>query len=265
MDLGKGECILKRIVQRTVACLLLAGLAGGAFAETLEDVEKKLIEAAKKIKSSQYTSTMESNVESPGFKMKSKMVDKTITMRKGDKWLWRSEGQTNSEIDAAGNSTKQEIKTLIVSDGDVLYTVTEMDGAKQYMKSKVTPENSINAQSEKMLENLRALGDVKLAAGEKVDGKDCWVIEVVLKPGSPMTMMGAEKSRYFYDKSTGMFLKSVTLNKDGKASQTLTISDVKIDESISEDRFKFTPPPGVEVQDLDKLQADANKAAPTQP
>jgi outer membrane lipoprotein-sorting protein len=44
----------------------------------------------------------------------------------------------------------------------------------------------------------------------------------------------------------------VTYTPDGKPMNTMTYSDIKINDKISPDRFVFKAPPGVEVQDLSK-------------
>ncbi len=54
----------------------------------------------------------------------------------------------------------------------------------------------------------------------------------------------------WYDKSTGVCLKSVSKDDKGKVVSTSVTTDVKIDPSIAADRFVFKAPDGVAVSDM---------------
>ena len=69
-----------------------------------------------------------------------------------------------------------------------------------------------------------------------------------------------------YRKDCGQSVKTVTYAKDGKVTMTSVTSDVKVNPSLSDDRFVFKAPAGVEVQDMTAMQdqQDAQHASDEQ-
>ena len=104
----------------TTRKLLIAGLIGWlgchaavATADTIESVEKTLIERAEKITSLQFNVISTSDLEGEGYKAKHDTKGRYEYLKKGDKMLYRME-----------------------SDG---HSVTMQGGTEQTSKSKTTP------------------------------------------------------------------------------------------------------------------------------
>ena len=55
---------------------------------------------------------------------------------------------------------------------------------------------------------------------------------------------------HYFDKETGILLKMVTEDTLAKTKHSFALSDVKLNVEFPDDHFTFTPPEGVEVQDL---------------
>ncbi len=75
--------------------------------------------------------------------------------------------------------------------------------------------------------------------------------------------MAATEMTFYFDKATGVMVKSVSKNVAGKVTMESLTTDLKVNSSISADRFVFTAPEGVEVMDLTKQQdynAQANES-----
>jgi hypothetical protein len=151
----------------------------------------------------------------------------------------------------------------MVSDGVVIYMLTESDGQKTAMKTKATAGDS---GGKAMFKSLREGNDCKVLPEESVSGLACYVIETTPKA----VQAGAPKmtSRYYFAKDPGMMVQMTSNSEDGKSTTKMTLKNVKVDPSIPADHFVFTAPAGVEVQDMTdmearmkKMQEDAAKAA----
>ena len=92
--------------------------------------------------------------------------------------------------------------------------------------------------------------NLKLLPDETVDGKSTFVLEMTLKDKQAGIPIG--KSKLYYDKATGIAIKSISYDDKDKPSGTMTTSDIKIDANIPADHFVFKVPVGVEVKDETK-------------
>ena len=136
--------------------------------EKLAAVEKELSKVWDKLKS--MTADMEMNVVVAG--LSTKMKAKVEFINKPDKELFRMEA--TMEMDVGGQ--KMEGNSTTVYDGEFVYTVNEMMGEKTAVKQ----EPGAIAQSpagKHMFKSLMENNELKVLPGEKVDGKDAFVIE----------------------------------------------------------------------------------------
>ena len=136
-----------------------------------------------------------------------------------------------------------------------MYSLNESAQGKQAMKMK-QPSNDMFGQ--KMWEEMHKHFDIKLLPDETIDGKSTWVIESRPKPekdAPPESEAAMEGIRSVtnYRKSDGVAVKAVSYDKSGKATMTMTMTDVKYDVDPKPDTFKFTVPEGVTVTDMSNL------------
>lgn len=222
-----------------------------AQADTLEDVKKSIHEKSAKFKTLQYKMRLETQMETSQFKMKSTTTGTAEYMRQGDAILSRVEQTTQGSQTFGKTETKLNSKTLMIGDGKHNYMLTDSAGTKFATKSNVDPKNApspFNAMGHfKTMEGTYVL---KLMSEETVDGLPCYVIEMSPKDAAMKAVMGRTVS--YYDKKTGVAIKTVSYDPKGKKTNTMTVTDIKVDASISADRFVFKAPAGVEVQDNSK-------------
>lgn len=227
----------------SVACLLAVSLTGTVRAQSLEDVEKKLVDAHSKMKS--YTSKTKTvqNFDMGGGQKVNVDYSGTIEWkREGDKQKFRTDMKGSTTM---GDQPKMEVSVLMISDGDFLYTLSTQMGQTSAMKQK--PDTSVTGDPKKLFEKIKADNTVKVLPDAKVDGTDCHVLEVTPKQADAGPVA---KSTMYFAKDTGINIKVVGVDKDGKEVFTNTSTDIKLNTEIANDRFAFKAPDGVQVIDM---------------
>ncbi|MFN0135452.1 MAG: LolA family protein [Phycisphaerae bacterium] len=219
---------------------LLAALAAPALAdEKVDKIEKALIEAYGNVKS--FTATMKIEAEMMGMKM---TQDGNIeSMRDGDKSKARIE--MKGSMDMGGQ--KMDMTSSTISDGEFTYIVSEQMGQKNAMKTK--GEGRQSSDPKQIIAELKKQYDIKALDDQKVGDMDCHTLECTMKgeagnPGSPT------KQIMNFCKKTGMMIKLVGSDKEGKPMMTITMSDIKLDAKVDPARFVFKAPEGVQVMDM---------------
>jgi outer membrane lipoprotein-sorting protein len=237
-------------MHRTVIATIVAvlGLAAQAHAETLENFKKQVAAKVSAYKSLQYKSHITSDMSSAqmSYKMTS---DQTAEYKKeGEKVLYHIESKTNTQQKIGEMSQNTNITSLDVSDGTLAYNYSDAGGQKSASKRKIDPKTQPSpfdaAAGFKMMEQYYNL---KLLPDETVDGKSCYVLEMTLKDKQAGIPIG--KSKLYYDKGTGIAIKSISYDDKDKQSGTMTTTDLKIDGNIPADHFVFKVPVGVEIKD----------------
>lgn len=228
-------------------------------ADTLEDVEKKLQDAHSKLTSYSANTKMTQNIDmGESGSSKSEATGTLEWMRHEGKDLMRTETKISGEQQFGGQSMKIDQKILAVSDGEYVYTLTEMKmdpsapAEKQCMKNKAEPSMGYDPKS--TFDALRQTNTLKLNPDEKVDGMDCYVVEATPTtdiPGYPMV-----RQLFYLDKKTGMSVQILGFDKENKPVINVRVSDMKVNPGFSPDHFKFTPPEGVPVMDMTKMQEE---------
>lgn len=234
----------KRFMLATTALLAFAVTAQ---AETLQDVQNKIHDIVSKYKSLQFKMKMTSDMNMGGASTKTDSTSEIETARKGDMVMSRVHTKMKTSSSMAGQEYKMDMESLSISDGKVMWTISESP-QKTISKMKHDP-NMNNYFSPK--EGWKAMAEhynIKLLPDETIDGKSCWVIE--MEPKDATMKMAQSKTVSYYDKKTGISPKTITFGPDGKKSGEVVMSDVKIDADISADRFAYTPPAGAKVEDM---------------
>ncbi|NOX58015.1 MAG: hypothetical protein GXP29_04050 [Planctomycetes bacterium] len=223
--------------------LLSAFCAVPCFAETFEEVEKKIRDAVKKTKSFKADIKSEMQMKMEGFEMRSLMVGKMESVLDGELYKMYSEAASDSTQKVAGVERKTKQNMIGISDGKFLYTVVEEDGKKQATKTKAPSR----ADSEVPWAVFRKNGDFKVLPDEKIDGQDCYVIEMKMK--TPPVGGGLKRTVFYCRKDCGAQIKVVGYASDDKVMMTTTYTNVEINKDIPASRFVFKAPEGVTVVD----------------
>lgn len=247
--------------------LLLSGLvlfgaacAPLAAADEIEAVEKQIIAAWDKLQTLSGKMTASMEMAGEGFSMKSTQTGTHEMVRKGETLLYRMESESISATTMQGTENKQTSKSLMVCDGQHIYSLTETDGQKSANKMKVD-HSMMDVKS--FLTQMRKDYVLKLMPEEAVEGQACFVIEASPKEGGAISM-GMGKMVVYYAKEFGFPLKTVMYTPDNKPMNTMTYTDVKVNQPIDPARFVFTPPADVKVEDLTNM-GDHGKAPEAQP
>lgn len=233
--------------KRTNLCIALASLAcfttAAARAEKLEDVEKKLSEQSKKITSMSMKMKSVSDVSAEGFKTKSTLDGTYEYLIDGKKTLSRTDAVTKTHTEAGPVKQDMDAKSLSVNDGEFMWVLSEQSGQKSVSKLKADEKQSANWR-----DDMKEWYNVKLLPDETIEGKPCYVLEMTPKKAVPGDTN--YRSVQYYQKDNCVLVKAVVFDAAGKPVSTTTYSDIKINPSLDKSRFKFTPPPGVEVMDM---------------
>ncbi len=233
------------------AVVILGCVLSARAAETVESLQKKIGEQTGKYKTLQYNVHMVTE----GAGMPKSVGDGQFqAIRKGDKSLTRMETRSRMTFKAGDQEQTQEYTSTMINDGEYIYTLNDAAGQKMAMKMKPDPRMAGNdpLNSEAAFMAMTKDFNVKVLPDAAVDGKDAWVLELTPKDKDKGGNNPLSRMVTWYDKKTGLPIKSVGYDKDGKVLNTMTISDVKTNVSIPADRFVFKAPPGVEVMDMTK-------------
>lgn len=235
-------------LRAALAGLFVVGLAAQLNAASLEEIEKQIVAAAEKIQSYTADTTMVMDMDQPGMSVKS--IGKGIMeyMRKGDKALMRIENESSTTTKLGEQEQKLERKELTVMDGEFAYTLTDDGTRKSATKMKLDPTHR-QVASKEMFEVLKKDADVKALDDEKIDGTDCYVLEITPK----QKVAAGGKTKQWYAKETGILIKTITMTPDGKPMHTMIVSNIKMNPKIDAERFTFKAPEGVEVVDISAM------------
>jgi len=235
------------------AALLVLACSAVARAETLESFKKTIHAKVSAYKSLQYKTKVVSEIVNEQMTYKSNTEQTAQFVKQGEKSLSHVETKTSSQTKMTGMDQKMEATSLDVCDGQYAYNYTDSSGQKTATKRKVDPKKDASPfdpmRGFKMSEEHFTM---KMLPDETIDGKPVYVVEMTLKEQPQGMPMGA--SRIYYDKGTGISVKSVTLDDKGKPATTMTTTDIKIDANVPADRFVFKAPEGVPVTDADAKQ-----------
>jgi outer membrane lipoprotein-sorting protein len=233
-----------------------------ALAETLEEVEKKFKESAKKLESMTANVETKTDMEMPGGMMsvKDHQKGRYAWMKKGDKIFMRTETKGESIRKMGEQEMKSKSETKMVMDGEHVWMLT--DNAGQKMCIKQNPQEGQSYDPKGMFEEWKKHYDLKLLESEKIDGKECWKIQAKPKEDKKDAAGGAtgmdqhmSKMIIWIRKDIGFTVKMATYGKKDKEKpmNVTTYSDIKVNPDLDKKDFKFEPPEGVQVMDMTKM------------
>jgi outer membrane lipoprotein-sorting protein len=222
-----------------LACLAILATVATASAETLEDVEKELTEKFQK-----YTAL------SADMKMTMQMAPGMSAESTGTMEFVRHDGKERlrSEIKMSMNHGGQTIESHVIStfDGENAYTISEMMGQKQVMRTD-PGKVAGRAGGSAFWADLKRDYTLKLLPDEKVDDVPTYVIQGTPKQPVPQ---GPSQMKYYFDKGRGLMIKMVGHNTAGDMMMSMTLSNVKVNPKLDPARFEFKPEPGTNVIDM---------------
>lgn len=222
-------------------------------ADTLENVEKQIVDANDKVKSMSGKLTSKGEMSMGGTSMTNLAEGTFEYVRQGDKMRYRIDMKNSM----AQGDMKMDSTNQLICDGDAVLLIQDQGGMKQGRKMK--PEGSMQLSAKQIFDEMKKENDLKLLPDETIDGKPAFTIEATPKTANPM---GLTKMVMNFSKENGVFLKQVGFDKDGKAIQTTTFTDLKVNPEIDPKRFELIVPEGVNVIDM---TAGPQTPAPAEP
>ncbi|HEY3242175.1 MAG TPA: hypothetical protein VGM03_02395 [Phycisphaerae bacterium] len=242
---------MKKWMRLMPALVLLTGARVRAE-ETLEALQKRLDTAGEKLQAVQYTVESHNSFESEGFKQKTETQTTMAWKRKGKVDLYLRQTKTTNTSD----SGKSESTISQAFDGEIITTVTTGPDGKLAIKQKPEGGGDTVPHGAAVLEATSY--ELKLLPHEKVDGRDCAVVEQTVKGGASPAGMPA-RYKLWVDMETGLMAKRVGYGpKDAVIAEDVT-KDVKINLNLPDDHFKVAIPEGTQVIDMTQLQAGPGK------
>jgi len=232
-----------------LAAVALLAMAATAQAETLKEVQDKIHDMVSKYKTLQFKMNMNSEMGMAGYTAKTKSDSTIEAMRKDNVVMSRLDTQMHTVSKMGDQETKMDMKSLMIDDGKFVWTIAEAP-MKSISKSKHDESTAVYFNPRAAWKLSEQHFDLKLMPDENMDGKSCWVI--AMEPKDPSMKMMQSKAVNYFDKKTGLGVKTINYGPDGKKNGEVIMSDVKIDADISADRFKYTPPADAKVEDLTK-------------
>lgn len=233
-----------RLIGVTVA---LSALAGAALGDELEDVRKKISDAWAKQTSLAAKYRTYTRVEYASVNVSSETRGEGVHefARQGDKVRARIELNAQTVNRAPDRVGHEEQTILSIIDGDVNYRMEQFRGEIRAIKLKAEPQATgapdLALDFHARTENLKYIGE------QSVGGRKVYVIEATPKKLGESDAV--KKALLYFDQESGFLLRLESLTGDDRTVQLIEYTDIKLGVPIPEDRFVFTPPPGVEVFD----------------
>lgn len=213
--------------------------------DTLEQVEQKILDAAKQIRALEFKQTELANVEFMGRKMRQSTESIVHYRREGEKIYFRAEQKSSESTTFEGEEQKSESKSLTVADGEFVYVLDETDGERNAIKNR--PEPGLDPILDKdLFKNLHAEYNAKLLPSEKIDGRDVWVIEATPKAETPGPIASIV---FYFRQDVGIAVRTIGRDKENREIVALNLSDIQVNGDVKLELFQFKLPEGVELID----------------
>lgn len=219
-----------------------------ATASTLEAVKKEINDKVSKYRSMRYTLKTQSELQVIQITSTSEVEVKAEYLRKGDTVLSRVETHSKGHQKIGTEEKDAEMTIVTIDDGRFNYTLTETKKERQAVKTLSGVGGGANPMNPMaVFKQAERIFDAKLLPDETVDGKPVYVIEMMPKTDALKKRVGRTLS--YYDKKTGLGLKTLVYDGRGKVMTTTIMTDIQINADLRPERFVFKPPAGVTVVD----------------
>jgi outer membrane lipoprotein-sorting protein len=240
---------MRKILPCCAVCIVLLAGALLAAPETgsLEEAEKNIVSRFGNIQSLAATITNEESQEIKGKKVFVMITRQVEWIRKGSAFLYRAQTRMKTTQADKHGATTQESTSTTVSDGERVVRLTEQDGAltATQRNADVTVTPDVRA----MFEQLKQDSKLKRFPDVKVGLDDCYAIQIVPKEKKDSDIL---QTMIYFRKDIGLDVRTVVYGKDNKTIFTSTTTNVRVNPSLSADRFVLTLPDGVELIDETK-------------
>lgn len=230
-----------------VAVLTSASLITSPEPGSLEEAEKNIVERFRSIQSLAATITNEESQKIEGKQVTMMITRQIEWTRKGQGFLYRAQTRTRTTQTNAHGPTIRESLSTLVSDGERVARLTDQDGtlSATLRKADVTVTPDVQA----MFEQLRKDSTLKRFPDVKVGSDDCYAIQVVPKEKKGSDIL---QTMIYFRKDIGLDVRTVVYGKENQEIFTSTTTNVRLNPTLTPDRFVLVLPDGVELIDQSK-------------
>lgn len=146
----------------------------------------------------------------------------------------------------------KENKTIIVSDGEILWSYTPDTNTVTKMKISKPSELTENDYTN-IIDDILNDTNVTVLGVENVDGRKTYLLETTPKENDGDYEL-IYKTKIWVDQETWMPLRYETYNGDGNRTMKLEIQDLKVNTGIPDSEFKFEIPEGAKIVDMGEIK-----------
>lgn len=229
---------------------LAAGLlfVGGALADDLQSAQKRIVDKWNDVKTLTAKVVVKKKIKNSGKETGSiSSTGEYEYARHDGKFMYHLTLDTELVANPKGKEMKFKEKSEAVSDGEATYTISEAMGRKNAVKEAPSRELPELGDRKLMFEAWNKESTLKLLPAEKIGDAECYVIEAT--PKTPKPRSAVVKTVYYFSQDNGMLLKSAGKDAGGDDVEVTTYNEIKANEKIDPDHFKFKAPEGVKVRD----------------
>lgn len=230
----------RRRTPRIIFSLAMLLVSGPVWADTIEQLQKKLAGSYAKVHSLSAKTSVSQDFKMQGLAYKAQSNGRFELLRQGGIMLFRMEMESKTVQQMGKNRSEVEGTSLIIDDGKFVYNYTVNNGAKSAIRAPST--RSTDPVS--MLKNVAKTYDLKVLPEDVVDGAACYVVEARIKDPTTSPMF---RQVFYLRKDVSILAKMIAYDNNGRQVATNLAKDIEVDAKIDPDRFKFEAPPGVEV------------------
>lgn len=246
-----------------------------AAEDSVESIEKAVVENWDKLASLEGAVNLKADfpMNLVGAAMSGKAPDPTITnvgklLVTGSVDYAKKDAVICSRLEVHATLNESlKARALFVSDGAQANVEWEFFNKVDHKSLDV--KNAIPSGGKALFDLLKQNFTLSAAKEDKVDGKDAYVLDA--KFTTPDPNVPISKLRFWFAKDSGVLLKCEAHDLLDAVLATLTISDIKLNQPIAPDRFKYTPPapaPAPETKPTEEAKpapATSPAAAPAKP
>lgn len=167
---------------------------------------------------------------------------------------------TRMRTEVSGASEAELLGMTMVSDGSTfwLYSPAEqrvITGSRDELKESVQADPALPATmlSELINQGLEAV-DLKVVGTEMIAGRPTWKVDFTprAETSAQLGLNGVINGTLWVDEKLALPLK-MTLEAGDLGQGTVELSNLQVNQPIDPARFRFTPPPGVTVEEAADL------------
>lgn len=152
---------------------------------------------------------------------------------------------------------EQKMQMKMVNDGEFLWTEMRNPSLPFVQVMKMKPGQTMpgrmapDPDPTKRMEEMKKTYDLKVVGEETIDGQKMYILEGTLKENAAGPGQ-APKVRMYINENDLAMRRVVAFDADGKQIGTMDFTNMKVNQPINADLFKYTPPPGARVMDMTK-------------